>query len=148
MITLIAAVDRNGMLGWSNGHPWTSPTDVEFFRTETQGGFLVMDQEYHDALPDLSTNRSIHIVRNINDVNLVTRLAWQLLHARIYILGGSRLYEKFLPYADRVLLSQANQVLPSGDVFPRLDLDTWKLNQTWLTGCTTVPVIKEYFPET
>jgi dihydrofolate reductase len=162
MLTLIAATDRNNAMGCSRNAPWSSVADLEFFFRETTGGLLIMDRDTYEKYPssDFFFNRKILVVdpdnslvtrykqtHSVQTLKDAVRSAWLTCRPRVYVIGSSEIYAQALPFANRILLSEASvPVIEPTEFFPDFDdqLD-WGLVNTWLLECPNVPQIKEYF---
>lgn len=132
MISIIAAVAKNGVIG-CNGHiPWNYPEDMAYFRQITTGGIVIMGrytyEEIGKPLPDrfniiVSQHRNfsgkhLQTVQSIeNAISLAKQYAaeHQIL-PRIFLCGGQKIYAQGMKYADRLYLTEIDAVY-SGDVF-------------------------------
>ncbi|MDB6453436.1 dihydrofolate reductase [Falsirhodobacter sp. 20TX0035] len=136
MLTLIAARARNGAIGKNNSIPWDAPEDMKFFMRETLGGAIIMGRRTWESLPSAPLPRRMNIVVTSRalegDVVTATLkeapdLARAAGHARIYGVGGQRIYADLLPQADRLLLTQVDVDVPDADAFfPAFDLAEWR----------------------
>lgn len=138
MITIIAAVADNGVIGAGNDLPWRCPTDFAYFKRMTLGKPLIMGrktfQSIGKALPD---RPNIVITRDAafkaSDIATVDSLEAALALAgeadEIMIGGGGEIYRQALPLADRLLITRIHAA-PEGDTrFPDIDTDTWQRSE-------------------
>ncbi|MEJ2425169.1 MAG: dihydrofolate reductase, partial [Candidatus Thiodiazotropha sp.] len=65
MISLIAAMARNGVIGRDNRLPWRLPADLQHFKALTLGKPMVMGRRTWESLPGLLPGRR-HIVVSRN----------------------------------------------------------------------------------
>ncbi len=161
MITMIAAVARNGVIGMGNTIPWHLPEDFKHFKATTNESIVLMGSRTWDSLPrkPLPNRRNIVVSRDEfrveteNEMNerdnlavvWYTNLRVALADCRslatatgmeIFIIGGSALYEQMMPLADRLLISHVD-LEPEGDTFfPEIGSEWTVLNEDIRPGFT------------
>jgi len=138
MITLIAAVAMNGVIGNAGELPWSIPDDLRRFRRLTIGKAVIMGRATFDSIGrPLPERTNIVLTRNSRfdapnvhpaaDPVGAIAIAHQLHggDAEICIIGGAEVYRIFLPEADRLELTTV-ALAPEGDVFfPEWDQELW-----------------------
>lgn len=137
MLTLIAARSRNDAIGKGNTIPWDAPEDMAFFARETAGGAVIMGRNTWDSLPKKPLPRRMNIVVTTrpfdgdavaSTLDQSLRVAQEAGHARIYGIGGQRIYEGLLPHADRLLVTEVDLEIEDADAFfPAFDPADWRL---------------------
>ncbi|MET0067520.1 MAG: dihydrofolate reductase [Candidatus Thiodiazotropha sp.] len=135
MISLIAAMARNGVIGRDNRLPWHLPVDLQHFKALTLGKPMVMGRRTWESLPGLLPGRR-HVVVSRNPdfqaegADRVSSLdeAMRLLQGtpEIMIVGGAQLYTAILPNADRLYLTRVEAELNGDAVFPEIDWNQWQ----------------------
>lgn len=133
-IVLFAARAANGVIGAEGRIPWHIPADLRRFKQLTMGMPMIMGRKTFDSLPGLLPGRR-HIV-------LTRDTAWEeegaepvhsleealkLANApHVAVIGGAEVYAMFLPFADRIELTEV-RARPEGDAFfPKLDRRQWR----------------------
>lgn len=128
----MAAVAENGVIGSNNDLPWQDMEDMEFFRKETMGHVVVMGRLTWDSLPNKPLDGRVNIVisstlsfdtpgayvaRNFLEA---MHLIWKHSgpHDKVFVIGGQTMYEQFLPYARRVLLTLIKGTYKGTTKFP------------------------------
>ena len=142
MISLIVARAHNGAIGKDGIMPWHIPEDLAFFKRETLGGAIIMGRNTWHALPKsirplagriniLVTTRGEPEAENVfPSLEEAIEFAWSQGVARIYGVGGARVYRELMPMADRLLLTEVDTVIDDADTFfPEFDPDEWVLNK-------------------
>ncbi|MGA8045400.1 MAG: dihydrofolate reductase [Dermatophilaceae bacterium] len=137
LITLIAAVARNGVIGAEGDLPWRLPEDFAFFKRTTMGHPMVMGRETFDSIgKPLPGRRSIVITRGRNWRHDGVEVAGSMPVAldlaaggrggeEVFVIGGGQIYRLAMPLADRLLITEVD-LEPEGDVtFPRIDRSEW-----------------------
>jgi dihydrofolate reductase len=123
-IALIWAQAHGGVIGADGALPWRLPEDLALFRALTTGSTVVMGRRTWESLPD-----RFRPLPGRTNVVLTTDPSWSAAGARragsveevlddgdLWVIGGGRVYAAFLPYADRLVVT---------DVDTRVDGDTW-----------------------
>lgn len=97
MIHMIAAVGRSGQLGLDGRLPWHDPEDLKWFKQMTMGQIVVVGWNTYLTLPPLR-GRSIYTMGR--DETPEQTMA-NLNGADLWIIGGAKTYQKWLPFVDR-----------------------------------------------
>ncbi len=143
-LSLVVAVAKNGVIGRDGGLAWKISDDLKRFKEITTGHPIIMGRKTFDSIGKPLPNRiNIVISRTINEREgvIVARTVEQAIKAardaakelgveEIFVIGGADLYEKTLPLADRLYLTEVDAVV-EGDVrFPRFDPADWRKRST------------------
>jgi dihydrofolate reductase len=121
MITLIAALATNHVIGNKGVMPWRLRTDLAHLKRETMGKPIIMGRKTYQSLGKPLPGRQ-NIVLTSHDfpeVTCVKTIEEALKVAQsddIMIIGGEEIYKAFLPLADRLILTHV-QASPEGDAF-------------------------------
>ncbi len=138
IITLIAAIADNGVIGSHNSLPWYIPEDLKRFKKLTDGKTVVMGKKTFDSimtrlgkpLPNrvnvvLSRQDNLNLpegVRVIHDAKDVENIKAE----EIMIIGGGQVYQVFIDHADKLHITHVHQK-PEGDiVFPSVNWQEWR----------------------
>lgn len=157
MLTVIVARARNGAIGRNGTIPWHAPEDLRAFQRETMGGAVIMGRATWDSLPRKPLPNRLNIVVTSRPADAVDGvifvplaqaldLAVQNGHTRVYAIGGAAIYDHFLPFAHRLLMTEVQIDVPDADTFfPVLDQGQWRLiAEISLRGSDPVCVLHEY----
>ena len=131
-IVLVVAIAQNGVIGKGGAIPWHISDDMKRFKALTLGHTVVMGRKTWDSLPKKPLPGRINVV--------VTRQKdWQAEGAvtasslgaatsgtsgTVMIIGGAQIYERALPLATRIELTEVHKDFP-GDAFFTLDRKGW-----------------------
>jgi dihydrofolate reductase len=119
-ITLIVARAQNGVIGRDGTLPWHLPADLKRFKALTMGSAMVMGRRTFDSLPGLLPGRR-HIVLTrdrywtadgaevAHDLDEALALAGA---EPVAVIGGAEIFELFLPFADRIELTEVIENVP------------------------------------
>ena len=137
ILSLIAAVARNGVIGIDNRLPWRLPADLKHFKALTLGHTVIMGRKTWESLParfrPLPGRRNIVVTRQpgyaAEGAETATSLDAALALAqdapRVFVIGGGELYALALPRAGELVLTEVQAAL-DGDVrFPPVDPAQW-----------------------
>lgn len=134
IISLIAALGRNGVIGKNNAIPWYLPADMRHFRELTLGKPVIMGHKTYLSIGrPLPKRENIVMVRDLNVVLAgckVVHSAQEALKAvegnrEVMIIGGEKIYSVFLPQADRLYLTYIELNVEGDAFFPYFNLDEW-----------------------
>lgn len=137
----IVAIDRNLAIGKGGKLPWHYSSDMKFFKQATLGNAVVMGRRtwltLRKPLPDrmnivLTTQAKIpsaDSVVTLPDVQSVLTLARSLTRD-LYVIGGARVYEAFLPHIERWIVTEVPLSVEGVDTFlPTNFLEGFELSE-------------------
>ena len=130
VVTLIAAVARNGVIGHGNDLVWRLPEDQKHFRAVTMGAPVIMGRATWDSLPErfrpLPGRRNLVLTRQAgwraDGAEVVATLDEALARTadapRVFVIGGAQVYALALPRADELLLTEIERDFDGDSRFP------------------------------
>ena len=133
-ISIVVAHDRNRAIGVDNALPWHLPDDLKRFKALTTGHTIIMGRHTFESLPKgaLPNRRNIVLSRTQKEFpgcDTYLSLEDALKHCSqdedIYIIGGSSVYEQALHLADRLCLTEVDDIPTEADAFFP-PYDDWK----------------------
>ncbi len=142
-ITLFVAIDLDGVIGRNGAVPWRLSRDMRHFAETTTGYLTIMGRKTWDSLPEkfrpLPNRTNVVLTRDTNfqakgclvfqnheDVLKLCEVSGQA-----FVIGGAEIYNLFLPFARRILMTEVNTRVENGDTFfPRLGPE-WKKKLLW-----------------
>ncbi len=135
MITLIAAMDRQAVIGHEGQMPWHLPADLAYFKRVTLGKPVVMGRKTWDSIGrPLPGRQNIVLSRQAPELEgaLVLASVEAVLDAcetntDLMIIGGGQIYRLFMPQADRLLITHIDTVAADGSItFPDIEEVLWQ----------------------
>ena len=135
LIALIAAMDRNRLIGDGDRLPWRLPADLRRFRALTMGKPMVMGRRTHASIGKaLPGRRNIVLSRSADfeAPGCVVVTDWQqALRAagdapEVMVIGGAELYAQALPRAERMYLTLLHASFAGDTWFPEYDAGDWR----------------------
>lgn len=136
MITMIAAIAENRVLGKDNQLLWHLPDDFKRFKQRTSNHKIVMGRKTFESLPGKLHNRTHFILTRSKDYE---QTDCTILHSvediykiveheeEIFIIGGGEIYSLCLPIANCIELTKVHTVIDGDAFFPEMDANEWEL---------------------
>jgi dihydrofolate reductase len=135
-LSIIAAVDLNGAIGFQNRLLFHLPADLKRFKALTTGNTVVMGRLTFESLPKgaLPNRRNIVLTTHQNIsfpgaevyASLQEAIADCAPSEHIYIIGGASVYRQAIDLADELCLTEIQAAAPEADVyFPKIDGTLW-----------------------
>lgn len=135
-ISIIAAVDRRRGIGFENKLLFWLPNDLKRFKALTTGNTIIMGRKTFESLPKGALPNRRNIVLSANPIancpgaelfpSLETALQSCREDERVYIIGGSSVYQQALSIADELCLTEIDSQAPEADAFfPEISSTVW-----------------------
>lgn len=133
IISLIAALAHNQVIGMQNLMPWHLPADLAWFKRNTLGKPVIMGRKTFESigrpLPGRLNIVLSHQPEAAQGVIWVSSIDQALATAvnlpEVMIIGGGNLYTQFLPYANRLYLTHISAIVEGDTYFPKYENDEW-----------------------
>ena len=140
-MNVIAAVDNHWAIGYQGSLLVRIPSDQKMFREMTEGKVIVMGRKTLETFPQkqpLKNRINIVLSRNAEFavkgalvVHSIKELMEELKkydEEDIFVVGGSSVYEKLLPYCDTAHITKIDYAYQADAYFPNLDaMPEWEL---------------------
>lgn len=135
MIAAIAAIDERFGIGYDGQLLAHIPEDMRHFKELTSGNAVIMGRKTWDSLPQkpLPNRENIVITSHPHEAeqfdvvfwNMEETLEWlENTQKDVFIIGGSSIYEQFLPYCDTLYITLIHKQFELVDSwFPTIDLE-------------------------
>lgn len=139
MISIIVAMSTNRVIGADGELPWKISDDLKRFKALTMGKPIVMGRLTWESIGrPLPGRQNIVITRQAGfvaqgcDVVASPAAALEIANdaAEIMIIGGSQIYELFLPKAARLHVTQVHAEIDGDAFFPPISEAEWRLTDT------------------
>jgi dihydrofolate reductase len=135
LVSLIAALARNRVIGAGNRLPWHLPEDLKHFKRLTMGAPVIMGRKTHESIgKPLPGRRNIVVTRRPGArwdgcetaASLEAALALAGDVPEVFVIGGAELYAAALPRADRMHLTLLDADYEGDARFPDFDPGDWR----------------------
>ena len=135
-ISIIAAMDRNRLIGNKNQLPWHLPADLAHFKQTTMGKPIIMGRKTFESIGRPLPGRDNIVLTRSADFHAdgvrVARSLQQALDdaagaSEVMVIGGSTVYALALPRADRLYVTHVEGSFQGDAWFPVFDLEQWRI---------------------
>ncbi|HMR58053.1 MAG TPA: dihydrofolate reductase [Cyclobacteriaceae bacterium] len=140
IISLIAALSENRVIGKNNDLPWRLPDDMKYFMETTKEHYVIMGRKNYQSLPEKFRplpNRTNIVITRLQAFNAPgCRVVHTLTHAleiarnanqkEVFVIGGAEIYALSLPLAHRLYLTEIKAEVDGDTYFPEVNLSEWK----------------------
>jgi dihydrofolate reductase len=139
MISIIVAMSTNRVIGADGELPWKISDDLKRFKGLTMGKPIVMGRLTWESIgrplpgrQNIVITRQAGLVAEGCDVVASPAAALEIANdaAEIMIIGGSQIYELFLPKAARLHVTQVHAEIGGDAFFPPIDEAEWRLTDS------------------
>ena len=144
MISIIAAVAKNRAIGFENKLIYGLPNDLKRLKALTTGHTIIMGRRTFESLPKGALPNRRNVVLSASIVNskevksekfpgceVYSSLEAALDHCQpdedVYIIGGARVYEQAIDFADRLCLTEVDDTPAEADAFFP-DYSDWQID--------------------
>lgn len=144
---MIAAMDKNRVIGNGDKIPWHIPEDFKYFKEQTLNKPIIMGRATFESIhafkntapdsPALPKRKNIIVTRQKNytaeDCIVCTSPEQALQEAQNYttkeimVIGGAQIYNALLPKADRLYITEIEDSYEGDSFFPDFDRSGWTL---------------------
>ncbi|MES1949288.1 dihydrofolate reductase [Salinisphaera sp. S4-8] len=136
-LSLIAAMDQNGVIGADGGMPWHIPGDLRWFKQQTLHKPILMGRRTFEsigrALPKrdnlvLTRDAGFYAegVQRVGDIDTAIALAAAEGAGELMVIGGAQVYGLTLDRADTLQLTRIEATYRGDTWFPEIDWPQWQ----------------------
>jgi len=140
IISLIAALSENRVIGKNNDLPWSLPDDMKYFMQTTSGHHVIMGRKNYDSIPEkfrpLPNRTNLVVTRQlefkatgcivVHSVADAVSIAEKANEKELFVIGGSEIYQQALNLADRLYLTEIKSIIDGNIFFPEINKSEWK----------------------
>ena len=140
IISMIAAVATNRVIGKDNDLVWRLPDDMKYFMETTQNHFVIMGRKNYESIPHkyrpLPNRVNIIVTTQANyqapDCVIKNTIEEALEYAEVqdeeevFIIGGGQIYSQSLSHANKLYITEVNESFEGDTYFPQFDKDLWQ----------------------
>ena len=133
-ISLIVAASNNNVIGLDGELPWHLSEDLKRFKVTTMGKPMIMGRatfaSIGRALPGrksiVMSQQKAFVAEGCDVASSVEQaIACAGDVDEIMVIGGGKIYELFLPIANRIYLTRVDAHIEGDTFFPTLDTKSW-----------------------
>jgi len=136
VVSIIAAMDRDRLIGNKNQLPWHLPADLAHFKRVTMGKPVIMGRKTFESIGRALPGRTNIIITRSGDFHadgvvqahsLQQALGLVSDQDEAMIIGGGSIYQQALPVADRLYLTYVENSFEGDAWFPVFDKGQWRV---------------------
>lgn len=129
IISIIAAMASNGVIGRAGALPWHLPVDLRRFRELTVGHTVIMGRKTFQSIGRPLPERVTIVLTRRGEFeaagvavagSLQEALAAAAGEGEVFICGGGEVYRQAFPLADRIYLTVINREYAGDVLFPEI----------------------------
>jgi dihydrofolate reductase len=136
IVSAIVATTENRVIGKGNEIPWYLSGDFKYFKKTTLNHHIIMGRHTYLSigrpLPKrtnvILTKNPYYAVQNcmvVHSIQEALELAYDNGEQEAFIIGGGTVYEKAMPFLDRIYLTVVHTELEGDTFFPKLETSEW-----------------------
>ena len=140
IISIIAAVAENRVIGKDNDLVWKLPKDMRYFMDTTSGHHVIMGRKNYESLPHkfrpLKNRVNIVVTRQsgytASGTEIVNSIQDGLDYAEnngereVFIIGGGEIYTESMDTVTRMYITEVKESFEGDTFFPEFDRNLWK----------------------
>jgi dihydrofolate reductase len=138
ILSAIAAMAENRVIGKNNQLPWHLPADLQHFKLLTSGHPILMGRKTYQSIGKPLPNRTNIIMTRdphwqapagcvvVTSPEQALQQAAALPAKEIFIIGGAEIYHQLLPITQRIYLTIVHHTFAGDAYFPVLDTTAWQ----------------------
>jgi dihydrofolate reductase len=137
MISLIVAASTNNVIGAKGELPWRLSGDLKRFKAQTMGKPIVMGRLTYESIGRALPGRQNIVITRQADFEAEGCDVVQSVDAaieaagdaeEIMVIGGSHIYQAFLPVADRIYLTRVQADIDGDTFLPDINAGSMRAN--------------------
>ena len=156
-LSLISAIGENNELGYNNELLWRIKEDLEFYKKMTMGKYVICGRNTFESMPLKAFDGRYPIVISSRKIdNYVDVLSFDDIDKVLdfielnndkdfMVIGGSSIYEAFLPYVNTMYLTEISSSKRADAYFPWFDKDDWNIEELDDYSNSEVPYIRNKY---
>ena len=135
LVSLIVAMDEDGVIGRGNALPWRLPDDLKRFKALTLGKPILMGRKTFDSIGKALPGRlNLVLTRSSEwkheDVTVVHSMEEAVAQAaqapELSVIGGEEIFRLAFPFAQRIHLTEVHARVGGDAKFPAFDRTDWR----------------------
>ena len=139
IISAIAAMSSNRVIGREGDLPWHLPRDMRFFKQTTVGHHVIMGRNNFASLDYKPLRDRVNIVLTrdpyfitssaivLHSIEDALQYAQEAGETEAFIIGGGEIYKQSMYLLDKIYLTEVIIDLPGDTYFPEIDYNEWEV---------------------
>ncbi len=143
MISIIAALSNNNVIGKKNSLCWKIKEDIKWFKKNTINKTIIMgNKTWKSIKKPLKKRINIIITRKINKKYILYKKNTQIIFVKsiiqalyiakktkkeIMVIGGEKIYSQLIKWSNKMYLTYINKNILGDKFFPKYNKKEWKI---------------------
>ena len=136
IISAIAAMSKNRVIGKDNKIPWHLPTDLKYFKRTTLHHHIILGRKCYESIGrPLPKRTNIIVTRNkkyeaegcviVGSIEEALKYARNRKASEVFIAGGGQIYEQSMDLWDKLYLTEVALEVEGDVYFPEISDRQW-----------------------
>ncbi|CAG7646334.1 dihydrofolate reductase [Paenibacillus allorhizosphaerae] len=136
-VSFIFAMDETRGIGIDNKMPWYLPNDFAYFKSKTIGHTILMGRKTFDSVGGKPLPKRLNVVltrdpgfsaEGIETVHTAEEAMERYGRGgeELFVIGGAEVFRLFLPYVDRMYVTEILHRFPVDTYFMEMDMSEWR----------------------
>jgi dihydrofolate reductase len=137
LISAIAAMSSNRVIGRDGDLPWHLPRDMKFFMNTTKGHHVIMGRNNFASMNYIPLKNRVNIVLTrdpffitstaivLHSIEEAINFAYEAGEEEAFIIGGGEIYTQALHLTEKIYLTEVITEVSGDTYFPEIDMDEW-----------------------
>ncbi len=140
IISSIAAVSENNVIGKDNRLIWRLPGDMNYFKEMTEGHCVITGRKNYESIPSkfrpLINRTNIVVTRQkdysapgaiiAHSIEEALLLAKERAETEVFIIGGAEIYSQTMSFVTKLYITEVHHCFDGDAFFPPFDRKFWK----------------------
>jgi len=131
MLSLISAMDKNGLIGTGEALPWKVEEEYQRYLDTVKGKKIIVGRKTYEISGQDLKDEQVHILssrsQGENYYNNIEDAIKACGDNDIFVTGGSEVYKLAIPYADTLYISVIKGDYEGSIYFPNIDANIWEV---------------------
>lgn len=130
MLTLIAAVAANNVIGNNGNIPWNIPEELQLFKQITMGHPVIMGRKTFESIGHELPGRQNIVLSHSGEYNSIAKALQEVSGKDAFVIGGGSVYAQMMSLVDEMRISHIKASYPGDVLFPKIDQKVWNIAET------------------
>jgi len=139
IISIIAAMAENRVIGRGDEMPWEIPSELQRFKEITMGHPVIMGRKTFESIGHPLPGRKNIVITRQQDYSAADTVVVPDLQAglaaaagadEVFICGGDTVYREAMPIVDRIYLTVIDEEFDGDSFFPEIPRDFVEVSRT------------------
>jgi len=140
IISMIAAVAKNRIIGKDNDLVWNLPDDTRYFMDTTKGHHILTGRRNYESIPPkyrplkdrtniIVTNQENYDAKGavvVHNIQKGIDFAEEAGEEELFIIGGGEIYRQALGQTDKLYITEVHGEFEGDTFFPEIEKTNWK----------------------